>query len=493
MRLLATMFALGFTIATAAPLLAQKPPQKPAPGEHTTVRHRKVAEVSPADTFTDQAEAALEKSDYAAAEPLLKQAVAADATHFRAWYDLGYLYDATNRAPDAIAAYRKAVALKPEVFEAQLHLGLTLADAGDPDAEKFLLAATHLKPETALAQNLARAWTALGRFYERKDPKAALAAYDKASEADPAQLTSRIIAAQLMEQLGDLPGAEQRYQVLLKLANASHGAPGSTAQAAQSDKVTEEALIGLANLYMRGKRLGDAESVLRQYLATHPEDAAAHVQLARVYAAQAAAINIPAPPPSPTPLFNAAPPKETPEQKQKLALNQQAAAEYESGFKLGGGDASSALELGSLYIAAGQLAEAEALYRRQLQAQPRDPDLHHLLGVVLLKQKHFADAQSELLAAVQLKPDLGAAWGDLASAAAENQQYELALKAMDERARYLPEIPIGYFLRASCLDHLHQRKEAAAAYHRFLETANGQYPDQEWAARHRIIALEPKK
>jgi len=37
------------------------------------------------------------------------------------------------------------------------------------------------------------------------------------------------------------------------------------------------------------------------------------------------------------------------------------------------------------------------------------------------------------------------------------------------------------------------RKEAAASYHQFLAVANGQFPDQEWQARHRLIAIEPKK
>ena len=111
----------------------------------------------------------------------------------------------------------------------------------------------------------------------------------------------------------------------------------------------------------------------------------------------------------------------------------------------------------------------------------------------MLKQRRFPDAQAELLLVVKHRPDLGEAWGDLASAANENMQYELALKAMDERDKLLPPPAIESFLRATCLDHLHLRKEAAAAYHHFLETAKGQYPDQEWAARHRIIALEPKK
>jgi hypothetical protein len=56
-----------------------------------------------------------------------------------------------------------------------------------------------------------------------------------------------------------------------------------------------------------------------------------------------------------------------------------------------------------------------------------------------------------------------------------------------------PDIPITYFLRASAYDHLKDVKQAAANYRLFLQGADGKYPDQEWQAKHRLIALEPKK
>jgi len=92
-----------------------------------------------------------------------------------------------------------------------------------------------------------------------------------------------------------------------------------------------------------------------------------------------------------------------------------------------------------------------------------------------------------------LKPDFGAAYGDLAFAANENNDYALTIKSLDARAKFLPEIPITYFLRASAYDHLKDVKKAAANYHLFLQAASGKYPDQEWQAKHRLIALEPKR
>jgi len=94
---------------------------------------------------------------------------------------------------------------------------------------------------------------------------------------------------------------------------------------------------------------------------------------------------------------------------------------------------------------------------------------------------------------VHLKPDLGSAWGQLAIAANENKDYALAIQALDTRAKYLPEMPVAYFLRATAYDHLRDYRKASENYHHFLEVANGQFPDQEWQARHRLIAIEPKK
>jgi len=135
----------------------------------------------------------------------------------------------------------------------------------------------------------------------------------------------------------------------------------------------------------------------------------------------------------------------------------------------------------------------EAVRRKLLAAHPNEAELHRELGQDLLRQKKFQEAQQEFTLAVKLKPDFGIAYGDLAFAAGENKDYPLVIRALDARVKLLPEIPITYFLRASAYDHLRDFKNAAANYHLFLKTANGQYPDQEWQAKHRLITIEPKK
>jgi tetratricopeptide (TPR) repeat protein len=111
----------------------------------------------------------------------------------------------------------------------------------------------------------------------------------------------------------------------------------------------------------------------------------------------------------------------------------------------------------------------------------------------LLKQKQFPEAQQEFEVAIKLKPDFGAAYGSLAIAADENKNYPLAIKALDVRDKLLPPTTVGLFMRATAYDHLHDFKQASVYYHLFLDAAKGQYPDQEWQARHRLIAIEPKR
>jgi tetratricopeptide (TPR) repeat protein len=411
----------------------------------TTVRHHRVVEENPAfPPELTQAETAIEKKDYAAAEPLLKKVVAADPANYQAWFDLGFVYNALGNAPESIAAYRKSVAAKPDVFESNLNLGIILAKTGEPDAEHFLRAATTLKATANVDEGHARAWLSLAHVLENSKPDEAIAAYKQAAALEPKDPEPHLAAGALLEKQDHFADAIQEFQQVLVI-----------------DPASADALTGLANIYMRGRRFPEAEAMLRKLVALNSNDAAAHLQLGRVMAA--------------------------------AGENDAAIAELLTAQKLAPTNAGIARDLADLYSSAGKYVEAETIYRALLSTSPNSAELHHDLGVVFLKQHKYADAQQELLIAVKLKPDFGAAYGDLAAAASENKNYELAIKAADGRAKFLPEIPASYFLRASAYDHLRDYKQAAQNYHKFLEVANGQYPDQEWQARHRLIAIEPKK
>ena len=405
--------------------------------------HTKVAEdVGPAPELT-KAEELIQKREYAAAEPLLRQVVSDDPANYEAWFDLGFAENGLGKVDDSIAAYRKSVAAKPDVFEANLNLGLQLAKAGQPDAEQFLRAATQLKPSKHIAEGQARAWLSLAHVLEATKPGEAIAAYQEAAVLQPKDPEPYVAAGLLLEKQGKFSDAEHEYKQAVALDPSS------------------DAVAGLANIYMHGRRFPEAEAELRNLVAEHPEQAAARIQLGRVLAAE--------------------------------GKNDAAIAELQEGAKLAPANESLQRDLAELYSLAKQYDQAETAYRGLLAASPNDAALRQGLGKALLEQRKFPAAQQEFLLAVRLKPDLGTAYGDLAFAASENKDYPLTIKALDARVKYLPEEPITYFLRASAYDHLQDVKRAAVNYHLFLNTAHGKYPDQEWQAKHRLIALEPKK
>jgi len=410
-----------------------------------TVRHHRIEEQdSSFPPELTQAENAIDKKDYVAAEPLLQKVIAANTANYQAWFDLGFVYSNLGRNQDSIAAYRKSVAAKSDVFESNLNLGLVLAKQGDPSAESFLRAATKLKPTAHVEEGQARAWLSLAHVIEKQKPDEAVAAYQHAAALMPKDPEAHLSAGRLLEGQGRFADAEAEYR-----------------QALAVDGSSTDTLTGLANIYMRGQRFADAADVLRKLMALHPDDASAHMQLGRVLAAE--------------------------------GKNSDALTELQTAAKLAPSDAALQRDLADVYLNNKQYGPAEVAYRALLSANQNDAELHHSLGVTLLHEQKLPEAEQEFLAAVRLKPDFGAAYGDLAVAANENKHYELAIKATDARAKYLPEIPMSYFLRATAYDHLRNYKLASENYHKFLEVAHGEYSDQEWQARHRLIAIEPKK
>lgn len=441
-RLLSSAFIIACTIAVGQPSVAQSDASSSQP-QHMTVRHHRVEEEDPALAKLTQAEDAIAKNDFASAEPLLKQVIATYPEQYAAWYDLGYVYHALGRKEDSIAAYKKSVAAKPDVFESNLNLGLALADSSPQEAAQYLRAATKLAPASNPEMGHKRAWMALGRVLEASKPDQAIAALREAAAADPKDPEPHLLAGSLLEK--DRPTeAETEYQQALAIQPAS-----------------SDALAALTNLYMRQRKYSEAEDLLKKLVVLHPNDASAHLELGRMLAIS--------------------------------GKSDEATAELEAGLKLDPSDTRAQRDLAELDLDGGKYVPAQALYQSLLTAYPNDGDLYHGLGRALLKQKKFADAERALARAVELQPNSGTAWGDLAVAADENKDYAGAIRAVDMRAKYLPDTPITYFLRATAYDNLHNSKQAVTYYHQFLDTAGGKFPDQEWQAKHRLIALESKK
>jgi tetratricopeptide (TPR) repeat protein len=420
---------------------------KPSATSGQKAHHTTVAEEDPPPPELAKAEALIQKQDYAGAEPLLRKVLEGDGgndpANYVAWFELGFVESGLGKRDESIAAYRKSVAAKPDIFESNLNLGLQLAKAGQPEAAQYLLAATQLKPTSHVAEGHARVWISLAHVLEATKPDEAIADYQQAAVLQPKDPEPHLAAGALLEKQGKFADAESEYKQALALGPSS------------------DALTGLANIYMRGQRLPEAEAELKKLVAAHPDQADARIQLGRVLAAD--------------------------------GKYDEAIAELQAGEKLAPADISLQRDLADLYVFAKKYDQAEAAYRGLLAGSPNDAALHQSLGKTQVEEKKFAEAQKEFETAVKLKPDFGEAYGDLAFAASANKDYPLTLKALDMRLKYLPEEPSTYFMRASAYDHLRDVKRAVLNYRLFLNSAHGKYPDYEWQAKHRLIALEPKK
>ena len=148
--------------------------------------------------------------------------------------------------------------------------------------------------------------------------------------------------------------------------------------------------------------------------------------------------------------------------------------------------------MADLYVNAEEYDLAEPLYRLPPAAKPNDPEPRDGWADCCCSSAVFP-RPSRTCCRTSAEAQHGDRDGDLAAAANENKNYELVIKALDARAKLLPELPIGDFLRATAYDHLRQDKLVAENYDRFLETATGNFPTRNGQARHRLITIEPRK
>jgi len=414
---------------------------------HRTVRHHPASEQAPtaASALLDQAEALLAKGDYSGAQPLLEQATIKDPRSYQAWYDLGYCEQALNHDAEALTEYKKSLEINSKIFETNLNMGLLLANSGDRDqAITYLLAATQLQPASHAEQSKEHAWLALGKLQLTAKPTEAEHALTEAGKLTPADPEPHLILGGLYENSGNLEAARIQYQQAL---------------AGAQDEPRAQALRGLVNVSIASKRYGEAEKSVRDYLASTPTDPKARLLLGRLLAAQ--------------------------------GKNEEALAQLsESGNE---NDPQVLREKAGLLMAVNRDAEAMPIYKQLVEQNSNDAQLRYQYGLGLMHQHQWPDAEAQLLAAIKLNPNMANAYGDLAVVGSENQHYDLTLKALDIRTKLLGDNPGTYFLRATALDHLRRYPEATQNYKQFLAAANGKYPDEEWKARHRLIAIEKLK
>ena len=395
------------------------------------------------------AEGTLEKGDYAQAETLLKQLAQERPKDARVLYDLGFAEERTGETDAAAQAYSSAIAVNSDLAEPHVALGLLEARRGHADAAHAQFAA--VAGMTGIPAELkGRALRALARLDEKTDSEAAkdeLIAAIKLTGETPEDVA---LTAEMAASEGDSTDAASAYRRALVMN------PGDV-----------DASVGLAAALEKEKKPFEAEAVLNEALKTHAGDVRLVSRLAVVYADEGKA--------------------------------DQAEPLLEGLHQADPKNAAVTRMLARMYGMSEDDAKAETLYKGLLEESPKDPFLLDDLGGVLVKEQKYVEAEQFLEKAVSLRAEFndenswGEAAGHLAFAASKAKNPQLSLQALAARATVLPNSPSSLFLEAIAHDALHQNKEAQRAYRAFLAVSGGNFPDEEFQARHRLVALEHEK
>ncbi len=405
------------------------------------------------DPLLTQANEALDKHDYATALKLLTTLSEKSPNDAHLLYDLAFTQDALAETPAQIAAaevtYRRAIAADPAYFDPHLALGLLLARTGNlTDAHTELLKATTLTTDNPLLK--ARAYRALARIDQTTNPALASEELLAALKISPETPDDVLLSGELAEVSGDPVAAEAAYRRVLTV-----------------DPQNRDATAALTHLLLHQQKPEQAETLLTAALAKDPDNPTLNAQLASLY--------------------------------EKQGKPAQALPIVEKLHTAHPDDAALTRLLAHLYARNQQYDEAAALYAALVAGSPQDPTLLDDAADTLIHLKRYAEAESLLKRAVAnpsafpSKEDLGDAASHLAFAASANNDPTVTLQALALRATVLANSPSSLFLEATAHDKLHHIKQATDLYKQFLSVANGQFPDEEWEARHRLITLEHKK
>jgi tetratricopeptide (TPR) repeat protein len=432
------LFVLFFTSLAHA--------QLPAGTTDTTAQ----PQPAPQDPLRAEASAALDKQDYPTALKLLTTLADKNPTDARLLYDLAFTQDALDQTSNAEATYRRAIAADPSFFEPRVALGLLLARAGKlTEAHNELtLAVATVNTDNPLLK--ARAYRALARIDRATNYALASDELLAALKLSPETPDDILFSGELAEASGDPASAELAYRRLLAV-----------------NPKDQDATAALIHLLLTQKKPDQAETLLTAALAHDPDSPILNAQLANLY-----------------------------DQQGKTA---EAIPLVEKLHTTHPDDPALTRLLARLYTRSDQYDKASPLYAALVASSPQDPTLLDDSANALIHLKKYAEAESLLKRAVAnqtafpTKDDLGNAASHLAFAASQNNDPTTTLHALEIRATVLPQSPSSLFLAAAAHDKLHQVKQASDLYKQFLSVANGQFPDEEWEARHRLLTLEHMK
>jgi len=385
-----------------------------------------------ATDFIAEGTKALEDHKYQEAAELFAKAVVAEPGDYAANFHLALSYSLLGKAADAIPAYRKTLELRPKLYEAELNLGILLVGQKQgKEAVPYLQDAVEQKPQVYRPRfYLANALLEAGDFAKAEEN------YMVAVELDP-----KSAAAEL-----GMGRAQARQSRLPEAAGHFH-------RAASLDPSFRDSLFELASLFETAKQPAEAIAIYQQF----PENTAAQERLGEL-------------------LIETKRYPEAIDRLEKVVRKDPTPANH--------------LALAHAYQLNQQPEKALPLLDKAVAGNPESYDLRMIHGAALRDQKQYGPAAREFFAATQKRPESKEAWNELISMLVVLDDYPQALAALDRVKALGGETPGHYFFRAIILDKTKQWKPALESYQKFLASADGKFPDQEFQARQRVRIIQ---
>ncbi|MHB1426482.1 MAG: tetratricopeptide repeat protein, partial [Gemmataceae bacterium] len=414
------------------------------------------------------------------AEAAFRKAIALKPDDAYAHYNLGVALSAQGKPAEAEAARRKAIVLKPDFAKAYYGLGIDLKAQGKhAEAEAAYRKAIALKPDYAEAYNN------LGAILNdhQGKPVEAEAAFRKAIALKPDDAYAHYNLGVALSAQGKPAEAEaaRRKAIVLKpdFAKAYYGlgidlkAQGKHAEAEAAYRKAIALKPDYANAYNNlGAILNDhqgkpveAEAAFRKAIALKPDYANAYVGLGNALNAQGKPV--------------------------------EAEAAYRKAIALKPDYAEAYVNLGWALHNKGQVEEAISEYRKAIALDPKNAWAHNLLGWALYNKGQVEEAISEYRKAIALDPKNAWAHNYLGWALYNKGQVEEAISEYRKAIALDPKNAWAHCNIGAVLCSKGHFNESLKAYQRGHELGSKQpgwrYPSLQCVRyAERMVALEKK-
>ena len=338
---------------------------------------------------------ALNREDYAAAAPLLEQALESDPDNVEARFNLAFALTQLAQDDRAIAEYEKVLQVKPDLPQALSNLGMVLLRqdrAGDALARFSKLA--ELRPDDSQAHYLeGHARSRAGNLSD------AIASYQRAVQLDPQSALAHLELGQALAGLERFDDAAESYN-----------------RAATLDPELASYQFELAE---RVEQSGDKQKAIElysAYLAERPDEVAVRERVGFLLL--------------------------------EVERYTEAIVELEKAVEQSPSPANRAA-LAQAYSLGEEREKALSKWAEAVTAEPGDARLRLRYATSLLNERRYKEAAEQYLETVKLDPNQAEAWSGLGFTLFQAENYSGALKATENAAKLAEPKPAQVYCAPS--------------------------------------------